>query len=193
MDCTNTACSLPLNDGLPSYNESQRQARQGLRQIASIENRSQALYTMLRGEGYNNSEIKALLQHTITILPPNTKASILDQVKQSAYDKLLDYFQKKFGDKKFESMVANDTIHELELTDQSFSLIEILDENEIYYIAQSLLDGQVLQNILVHQDNLLDNVLTFMSAAKCDMRICQFLAMLNPETQIESVLRDLSI
>lgn len=192
MDCRKPSCSSqPDNYGLPTYEESQRRVQQGSRQAVTIEDRSHAIYSTLRREGFNNSKIKAIMQHVIKILPPDTKAFIVDSVKESAYNKLLNYFNDQFGAKEFDRMAKDGTeVYHLHLMDQSCSLSELLVENEVQYIAQSLLNEKELQSFMGHQDDLLEHILIVMSTKRCDYPICTFLEMLNPKIQLEPVSRD---
>lgn len=192
MDCRKTACSFrPDNGRLPTYDESQLEAQRGSRQAVKIKDRARALFSELKGEGFNDSKIKALMQYVIKILPPDTKAFILDSVKRSAYDKLLNHFKDQFGAKEFDRMVNNGTtVYNLNLMEEFYPLSDLLDENEVQYIAQSLFDEKELQSFMGHQDNLLENILNVMSTNRCDDSISMFLDTLNPDTQLEPVSRD---
>lgn len=172
--------NTPDRSSLPTYEESQRQVRAGVRTVEEVGN---AVYKSLKEQDFSNSFIKAALEAAISELPEGTVSYTSDSVKKSTFNNVVEHLKEKIGDFEFEQIArtSSSNISRFELDNNLLDDIEgVLTPNEIVHFARTFLEPRDFQRYK-GESELGQTVITILVTRHCNMSVSEFLTRLNPE------------
>ena len=163
----------------PSYAESQRQARAGVRTVEEVGN---AVYKSLKEQDFSNSFIKAALESAISELPEGTVSYTSDSVKKSTFNNLVEQLKEKIGDFEFEQIArtSSSKISCFHLESNLLDIDAVLTPNEIVHFARTFLEPRDFQRYKGDSE-LGQTVISILVTRHCNMSVSEFLTRLNPE------------